>query len=110
MWRYAATLTAQALAEPAERSAALERWAVHRQQVTSADVAVQPLPCQVAGPAEPPVKTPTHSMTALPTQKEAGCMTCDRAPRHCSLPSGSHACAPQASDCCIELPLSVSWG
>ena len=41
MWRYAATLTAQALAEPAERSAALERWAVHRQQVTSASGAGQ---------------------------------------------------------------------
>ena len=32
MWRYAATLTAQALSAP-ERAASLERWAAHKQQV-----------------------------------------------------------------------------
>ena len=35
MWRYAATLTAQTL-EPAERSAALERWATHKHQACRA--------------------------------------------------------------------------
>ena len=32
MWRYAATLTAQALSAP-ERAASLERWAAHKHQV-----------------------------------------------------------------------------
>ena len=33
MWRYAATLTAQALSAP-ERAASLERWAAHKQQAS----------------------------------------------------------------------------
>lgn len=36
MWRYAATLTAQALSVP-ERAASLERWAAHKQQARLQD-------------------------------------------------------------------------